>query len=91
MAAVIIVGAGDVVEYAGIGVTGVSEHPYLATEAGTALVGTTASPEAIAAAAAQVVGGRAVNGDIHANSEYRAAMAVVYTRRAIEAALARLG
>ena len=91
VAAVIIVGAGEVVEYAGIGVTGVSEHPYLATDVGAALVGTTASADAIAAAAAKVVGGRSVNGDIHANSEYRAAMAVVYTRRAIEAALARLG
>jgi CO/xanthine dehydrogenase FAD-binding subunit len=30
-----------------------------------------------------------VNSDIHANAEYRAAMAVVYTRRAIAAALAR--
>jgi CO/xanthine dehydrogenase FAD-binding subunit len=31
-----------------------------------------------------------VNGDIHADSEYRAAMAAVYTKRAITAALARL-
>ncbi len=30
-----------------------------------------------------------MNGDIHADSEYRSAMAVVYTRRAIEAALGR--
>jgi carbon-monoxide dehydrogenase medium subunit len=91
VAAVVIVGDGGVVQHAGIGVTGVSEHPYLATEAGAALVGTTASADAIAASAAAVVAGRSVNSDIHANSEYRAAMAVVYTRRAIEAALARLG
>jgi CO/xanthine dehydrogenase FAD-binding subunit len=32
-----------------------------------------------------------VNSDIHASADYRAAMAVVYTRRAIQAALARLG
>jgi len=91
VAAVVIVGDGGVVQYAGIGVTGVSEHPYLATEVGAALIGTTASADAIAAAAQQVVGGRTVGGDIHANSAYRSAMAVVYTRRAIEAALARLG
>ena len=30
-----------------------------------------------------------VNSDIHADAEYRAAMAVVYTRRAIEGALGR--
>ncbi len=91
VAAVVIMGGDGTVAYAGIGVTGVSEHPYLATDVGAALVGTTASAQAIAAAAQHVVAGRAVNGDIHANSEYRAAMAVVYTRRAIEAALARLG
>ncbi len=31
-----------------------------------------------------------MNSDIHADRAYRAAMAAVYTRRAIEAALARL-
>ena len=34
--------------------------------------------------------GRTVNGDIHADTEYRTAMAAIYTRRAIEGALARL-
>jgi carbon-monoxide dehydrogenase medium subunit len=91
VAAVLILGAGGVVEHAGIGVTGVSEHPYRASEVEAALVGTTASAEIVAAAASNAVAGRPVNADIHANSEYRAAMAVVYTRRAIEAALARLG
>ena len=33
--------------------------------------------------------GQTVNGDIHADRDYRARMAVVYTRRAIEAALGR--
>jgi CO/xanthine dehydrogenase FAD-binding subunit len=32
-----------------------------------------------------------VNSDIHADAEYRTAMAGVYTRRAIQAALDRLG
>jgi carbon-monoxide dehydrogenase medium subunit len=91
VAAVVIVGDSGTVQYAGIGVTGVSEHPYLAAEAGAALVGTTATAAHVAAAAARVVGGRAVNSDIHANREYRSAMAEVYARRAINAALARLG
>jgi carbon-monoxide dehydrogenase medium subunit len=91
VAAVLIVGTGDLIEYAGVGITGVSEHPYRANEVEAALVGTTATADGIASAAANAVAGRPVNSDIHANGEYRAAMAVVYTRRAIEAALARLG
>ena len=91
VAAVLIVGPGNVIEWAGIGVTGVSDHPYRATEVEAALVGTDGSAGAVAAAAAQVVGSRPVSSDIHAGRDYRAAMAVVYARRAIEAALARLG
>ena len=91
VAAVVIVGPGDVIEWAGIGVTGVSDHPYQATDVEAALVGTNGSADDIAAAAAKVVGNREVNSDIHAAAEYRSAMAVVYTRRAIQAALARLG
>jgi carbon-monoxide dehydrogenase medium subunit len=88
--AVIIVGAGDVIEFAGIGVTGVAEHPYRSTEAEAALIGTTGSEADIAAAAAAVVGGRTVNADIHASAEYRSAMAGVIAGRAIRAARARL-
>jgi carbon-monoxide dehydrogenase medium subunit len=89
VAAVLIVGPGGVIEYAGVGITGVSEHPYRAHEVEDALNGTTATQADIAAAAAKAVSGRPVNSDIHANAEYRAAMAVVYTRRALAAALAR--
>jgi carbon-monoxide dehydrogenase medium subunit len=91
VAAVLVVGPGDVIERAGIGVTGVADHPYRASEVEDALVGTTGAAGDIATAVAKVVGGREVNSDIHASAEYRSAMAVVYTRRAIEAALARLG
>ncbi len=91
VAAVVSVGPGDVIEWAGIGVTGVSDHPYRATEAEAALVGTDGGPSALAAAAALVVGGRPVSSDIHAGSEYRSAMAAVIARRAIAAALARAG
>lgn len=90
-AAVVVRGAGGTIEWAGVGVTGVSEHPYRAHEVEQALVGSDGSPAVLAAAAAQAVGGRPVNADIHAGSGYRAAMAAVYTRRALEAALARAG
>jgi carbon-monoxide dehydrogenase medium subunit len=91
VAAVVITGSGGVIERAGIGVTGVSDHPYRAAEVEARLSGTTGSPEDVAAAAALVVGGRQVNGDIHADPAYRAAMAAVIARRAITAALARAG
>ena len=91
VAAVIVVGPGNVIERAGIGVTGVADHPYRANDVEDALAGTKGSAEDIAAAAAKAVGKREVNGDIHASAEYRSAMAAVHTRRAIEAALARVG
>ena len=86
----IVVGAGDVIEYAGVGITGVGDHPYRASGVEDALVGTTASADVIAAAAAHAADGVTVNSDIHANSTYRTAMTAVIARRAIEAALARV-
>ncbi len=62
---------------------------YRAKEVEAALVGSDGSADAVAAAAAHATVGQVVNGDIHADRAYRASMAVVYTRRAIEAALGR--
>jgi carbon-monoxide dehydrogenase medium subunit len=90
VAAVLIVGPGGIIEHAGIGVTGVSDSPYRASDVEAALVGTTGSAEAVAPAAALVVGDRRVNADIHAGADYRAAMAVVIARRAIGVALSRV-
>ncbi len=56
-----------------------------------ALAGSDGSAASIRAAAAHATDGIDVVGDIHADQAYRTAMAAVYTRRAIEAALARLG
>jgi aerobic carbon-monoxide dehydrogenase medium subunit len=91
VAAVVIRGGDGRISDARIGVTGVGDRPYRAMAADQALVGTDGSAEAIAAAAARVAEGHEVASDIHADREYRAAMAVVYARRAIEGALARLG
>jgi carbon-monoxide dehydrogenase medium subunit len=90
VAAVLIVGPGGIIEHAGIGVTGVSDSPYRASDVEAALVGTMGSAEAVATAAALVVGDRRVNADIHAGADYRAAMAVVIARRAIGVALSRV-
>jgi carbon-monoxide dehydrogenase medium subunit len=91
VAAVVIVGAGGMIEGASVGITGVSDSPYRAAGVEAAIVGTTGGAEVLEAAAAHATDGRTVNSDIHAGAEYRAAMAAVFTRRALEAALARLG
>ncbi len=87
----VVVGAGNAIEYLGIGVTGVGDHPYRASGVESALVGAAATGEALAAAASHAADGITVNSDIHAGADYRRAMAAVITRRAIEKALARVG
>lgn len=76
---------------ASVAITGVGEIAYRAAAVELALTGSDGSARAIAAAAAHATDGVTVNSDIHADRDYRSHMAVVYTRRAIEAALARLG
>ena len=71
--------------------TGVSEVPYRAREVEDAIVGTDGSADVLARAAELAVSGRPVNSDIHAGRDYRAAMAAVVTRRALEAAVDRIG
>ena len=87
--AAVVAMTGGTVSHARIGVTGVHEHPYRAEDVESALVGSDGSDEAIAAAAAHVTDGVEVNSDIHADAAYRAAIAVIYTKRAIEGALGR--
>jgi len=87
--AAVVVKSGGSISHARIGVTGVHEHPFRAHDVESALEGSDGSAEAIAAAAAHVTDDAEAGSDIHADAEYRAAMAVVYTRRAIEAALGR--
>lgn len=87
--AAVVAMTGGSISHARIGVTGVHEHPYRAHDVEAALEGSDGSAEAIAAAAARVNDDAEASSDIHADARYRAAMAVVYTRRAIEAALGR--
>jgi len=87
--AALIVSDGGSISHAAIGVTGVHEHAYRAEDVEAALVGSDGSDGAIALAAGHVTDGVEVNSDIHADAQYRAAMAVVYARRATEAALGR--
>jgi carbon-monoxide dehydrogenase medium subunit len=90
VAAVVIVNDHDGIASANVALTGVGDHPYRASAVESALAGSDGSKASIAAAAAHATDGVEVNSDIHADREYRTAMAAVYTRRAIESALARL-
>jgi CO/xanthine dehydrogenase FAD-binding subunit len=73
-----------------VGVTGVAAKAYRATAVEQALAGLqTPTAAAIALAATHAADGIQALGDIHALPEYRAHLAQVNTRRAIERALAR--
>lgn len=80
---------GNSIETARVGITGVSGRPYRATSVEGALAGKPATTETLTHAASHAADGVDVVGDIHASSEYRAHLARVYTRRALEAALAQ--
>jgi carbon-monoxide dehydrogenase medium subunit len=71
-----------------IGITGVSDVAYRASGVEAALIGTSGDAAAVAAAAGHATDGVVAGSDIHADGTYRAEMAQVETRRAIEAALA---
>jgi carbon-monoxide dehydrogenase medium subunit len=69
-----------------IGVTGVGEQPYRAFDVERAICDGTPFVTAIS----QIADGQRVAADIHADRDYRAAMAAVMARRAFEAAAGRL-
>jgi carbon-monoxide dehydrogenase medium subunit len=73
-----------------IGLTGAGSHATRLTNVEEALAGQALSKDTIHAAA-KLAGTdvKAVNADIHASEEYRRAMIPVFTRRALERALAR--
>lgn len=87
--AAVVAKSGGTVSHVRVALTGVGEVAYRAKAVEAALAGSDGSPAAVAAAASHATDGVAVTGDIHADTEYRTQMAVVYTRRALEAALGR--
>lgn len=72
-----------------LGLIGVGSRPVRAETAEAVLRGRVPDAEAIAEAAAAVTGEIEPTGDIHASEEYRRHLAVVLTRRALAAAVAR--
>jgi carbon-monoxide dehydrogenase medium subunit len=78
------------IRVARIGLTGAAPHAIRLTNVEEALAGQVLSTETIDAAV-KVAGSdlKAINGDIHGSAEYRRAMIPVFTRRALNRALAR--
>jgi carbon-monoxide dehydrogenase medium subunit len=86
----VAVGVGAEWRLVRIAVTGVGDHPYRALAAEAALVSADGGTGEINSAIDLVTDGVEVNGDIHADPIYRAAMAREMARRAFELAVARL-
>ena len=81
---------GGVIESARIGLTGATTHAMRLTDVEKALAGNKASADVIAAASANASSGIAdLNADLHGSAEYRRAMIPVFTKRALEKAVAR--
>jgi carbon-monoxide dehydrogenase medium subunit len=79
------------IQSARIGVTGAGPHAVRLASVEQALAGQPASKEACAAATKNAGAElQAVNSDIHASDQYRRAMIPIFTKRALEAAIARL-
>lgn len=72
-----------------IGITGVGPKPYRASNVESKLRGTSLDGDTLRSACADAARDVEALSDIHASAEYRKALAVIYTRRSIEAATAR--
>lgn len=72
-----------------VGITGVAAKAYRATSVENALRGQSLTAEVIAAASTRASDGVETLNDLHASAEFRAHLAIVNTRRALETAAGR--
>ncbi len=79
------------VQQAGVGITGVGPKAYRASGVENLLLGKSPSVKRIEEAAAHAADGIEASADLYASAEYRAHLARVYTRRALEKSLGRAG
>ena len=80
---------GSKFQAAGVGITGVASKAYRAAGVENALKGSSTDAKSLSGAAAHAADGIEANADLFASAEYRKHLAEVYTRRALEAAVAR--
>jgi len=89
VAAVLVVESGKITR-ARVGVTGLGPKAFRATAVESALQGKRAEPGVLRAAAAHAADGVEALTDAHTSAEYRAELARIMTRRALERAAARI-
>ncbi len=77
------------IEQVAVGVTGVGAKAYRAAAVEDALRGKSPSPSRLEEAASHAADGVEANSDLYASAEYRAHLAKVYARRALELAIER--
>lgn len=87
-ARVVLDGQGSV-QHASVGITGIGPKAYRATGVELALRGKSPTARYLQDASAHAADGVEANSDLYASSEYRAHLARVYTRRALEKAVER--
>ncbi len=81
-------GTNGTCESATVGITGASSKAYRAGSVEQVLKGKTLNDDTIAEASSHATDGVDANSDLYASEDYRRHLAQVYTRRAIQAALA---
>lgn len=89
-ARVVLAGQGSV-EHASVGIAGIGPKAYRATGVELVLRGKSPTAKHLEDASAHAADGVEANSDLYASSEYRAHLARVYTRRALEKAVERAG
>lgn len=89
VAARVVLNEAGAVHEASVAVTGVGPNAYRATGVEAALRGKSPSAKRLKEASAHAAEGVEVNADLYASATFRAHLAVVYTRRALEKALER--
>jgi carbon-monoxide dehydrogenase medium subunit len=90
VAAVVTLDQNNVCQDVAIGITGVASKAYRAAAVEAALKGKTADAQTISDASSKAADGVDPLEDLHASAEYRAHLARVYCRRAIEQAISRV-
>jgi carbon-monoxide dehydrogenase medium subunit len=89
VAAQVTLGADNTMQQVAVGITGVDSKAFRAAETEQVLRGQVATAATIAHAAELATVGVDALGDIHASSDYRLHLARVYTKRALQASVAR--